>query len=58
MSYLRLTNNQDTMANGRDYIDLGPFYADICKVLEKGTGGRSLNDLSKSARNAIHQLTT
>ena len=58
MSYLKLTNNQDTMANERDYIDLGPFCADICKVLEKGMGGRSSNDLSKSARDAIHQLTT
>ena len=58
MSYLRLTHRQDTMANEQDYVDLGLSCADICKALERGMGGKSLNDLSKSVCDAINQLTT
>ena len=51
------THNQDTMANEQDYVDLGLSCADICKALERGMDGKSLNDLSKSVCDAINQLT-
>ena len=46
------------MINEQDYVDLGLSCADICKALERGMDGKSLNDLSKSVRDAINQLTT
>ena len=52
-----LTRTQDTMANEQDYVDLGLSCADICKALERGMDGKSLNDLSKSVCDAINQLT-
>ena len=54
----RLTRSQDTVANEQDYVDLGLSCADICKALERGMGGKSLDDLSKSVCDAINQLTT
>ena len=44
------------MANERDYVDLGLSCADICKALERGMGGKSMDDLSKSVCDAINQL--
>ena len=46
------------MANKQDYVDLGLSCADICKALERGMGGKKLNELSKSVCDAITQLTT
>ena len=46
------------MTNEQDYVDLGLSCADICKALERGMDGKSLNELSKSVRGAINQLTT
>ena len=46
------------MANEQDYVDLGISCADICKALERGMDGRSLNDVSKSVCDAINQLAT
>ena len=46
------------MANEQDYVDLGLSCADICKALKRGMDGRSLDDLSKSVRDSINQLTT
>ena len=46
------------MANEQDYVDLGLSSADICRALERGMDGKSLNDLSKSVQDAINQLTT
>ena len=46
------------MANEQDYVDLGLSCADICKALERGMGGKSLDDLRKSVCEAINQLTT
>ena len=46
------------MANEQDYVDLGLSCADICKALERGMDGKSLNDVSKSVCDAINQLTT
>ena len=51
------TRSQDTMANDRDYVDLGLSCANICKALERGMGDKKLNDLSKSVCDAINQLT-
>jgi len=45
------------MLNELDYVDLGLFCADICKALEQGMGGKSLDDLSRSVRDAINKLT-
>ena len=58
MRHSRLTRSQDTMANEQDYVDLGLSCADICKALERGMGGKTLDDLSKSVCDAISQLTT
>ena len=46
------------MNNEQDYVELGLSCADICKALERGMDGKSLNDLSKSVCDAINQLTT
>ena len=46
------------MANEQDFVELGLSCADICKALERGMGGKSLNDLSGSVCDAINQLTT
>ena len=46
------------MANEQDYVDLGLSCADICKALKRGMDGRSLDDLNKSVRDALNQLTT
>ena len=45
------------MANDQDYVDLGLSCANICKALERGMGGKTLDDLSQSVRDAINQLT-
>ena len=46
------------MANEQDYVDLGLSCADICKGLKRGMGETKFEDLSKSVRDAINQLTT
>ena len=46
------------MADERDYIDLGLSCIDVCKALELAMYGKTLNDLNKSARDAINQLIT
>ena len=46
------------MANKQDYVDLGLDCADVCRALDRGIGGRQLNDLSQSVCEAIEQLTT
>ena len=57
MRCARITHNQDTMANEQDFVDLGLSCVRICKALERGMDGKSLNDLSKSVCDAINQLT-
>ena len=49
--------DQDSMANKSDYVELGLACADVCKALERGMGGKKLDDLSQSVREAIEQLT-
>ena len=46
------------MANEQDYVDLGLSCADICKALERGIDGKSMDDLSKPVCDAINQLRT
>ena len=58
MGCFRLTHSQDTMANEQDYVDLGLSCADICRALERGMNGRTLDDLSQSVCDAISQLKT
>ena len=51
------TNNQDSMANELDYVEIGLFCAKICGALERGMNGRRLEELSQSVVDAINQLT-
>ena len=53
----RFTRSQDSMANELDYVELGLACADICRALDRGVGGKKLDDLSQSVCDAINQLT-
>jgi hypothetical protein len=46
------------MVNELDYVELGLFCADICRVLDRGTNGKQLDEFAQSVRDAIGQLTT
>ena len=46
------------MVNKTDYVDLGLACAGVCKVLDRGMGGRRLDELNQSVFEAIEQLTT
>ena len=54
----QFTRLQDFVANEQDYTELGLYCADICTALDRGVDGKSLDDLSRSVREAINQLTT
>ena len=54
----RLTFLQDSMSNEQEYIDLGLYCADICRSLDRGMGGKGLDDLNQSVREAVNQLTS
>ena len=58
LRHFKFTHLQDTMVNEQDYVDLGLSCADICKALKRGMGEKKLEDLSKSVRDAISELTT
>ena len=45
------------MANNSDYVELGLACADVCNALDRGMNGKKLNDLNRSAREAMNQLT-
>ena len=45
------------MANKIDYVELGLACAKVCKALDRGMNGRTLDDLNESVREAINQLT-
>ena len=47
---------QDSMANKTDYVELGLTCANVCGALDRGLGGKKLDDLSQSVREAIAQL--
>ena len=57
MKHSRFTDNQDSMANKSDYVELGLTCADVCKALNRGMNGKKLDDLSQPVREAIEQLT-
>jgi hypothetical protein len=46
------------MTNETDYVDLGLACADVCRALDRGMGGRRLDDLGRTVCEAISQLTT
>ena len=46
------------MLNDLEYVELGLSCADICRALNRGMGGKKLDDLSQSVCDAINQLTT
>ena len=48
---------QDTMGKEQEFIGLGLYCADVCKALERGLNGKRSEELSKSLREAIEQLT-
>jgi len=45
------------MANEGDYVDLGLTCANVCTALDRGLGGKRLNELNNSVCEAIKQLT-
>ena len=55
---LRLTFDQESMISQQDHVDLGQNCAEICRVLDRGTKGKKIEDLSQSVHEAISQLTT
>ena len=56
MAHLRFTRNQESTANESDCVELGLTCADICKALDRGMEGKTLDDVSQSVRDAIEQL--
>lgn len=57
MNMHTMTILQDSVANERDYVELGLTCADVSQVLDRGLNGRQLDDLSQSVLGAIEQLT-
>ena len=54
----KFTNDQDSMANELEYVEIGLHCADICEALDRGMKGKSLDELSQSVCDAINRLTT
>jgi hypothetical protein len=52
------TLTQDTMANKREYVELGKSCAAVCEALNRSLNRRRLDDLSRSVLGAIEQLKT
>ncbi|KAF9787280.1 P-loop containing nucleoside triphosphate hydrolase protein, partial [Thelephora terrestris] len=48
---------RDSVANRDDYVALGLACADVCRALERGLDGRRADQLTRSALEAIGQLT-
>ena len=46
------------MSNQEEYVEIGLSCADICRALDRGVGGKRLDDLNRSVCEAINQLTT
>jgi hypothetical protein len=44
------------MANEEGYVEVGLSCAQICKALDRGIDGKSLEDLSMSVRQAMLDL--
>jgi hypothetical protein len=56
-SSLRFTFVQDSMANKKDYVELGKSCGRVCQALDRGLDGRQLDELSRSVLEAIGELT-
>jgi len=54
----KFTNDQDSMANELEYVEIGLHCADICEALDRGMKGKGLDELSQSVCDAINRLTT
>jgi len=52
------TCGQDSMANKRDYVELGLTCADVCNTLHRRTNEGRTNKLSRSVYEAIEKLAT
>jgi len=46
------------MVNELDCVELGLACADVCNALDRGMGGKRLDQLNRSVCEAIEQLTT
>jgi len=46
------------MVNKLDCVELGLACADVCGALDRGMGGRRLDELNRSVCEAIKQLKT
>ena len=55
---LPLTAIQNSEAHEQDYVDIGLFCTDVCRALDRGLGGRQLDEVSRSVRGAIEELAT
>ena len=55
--FSRLTPNKDLTVDGLDYVELGLFCVDICRVLDRGMNGKKMDDLSQPVYDAINGLT-
>ena len=55
---LQLMFLQDSTSNEEEYVKIGLNCADICGALDRGMGGKRLDELNQSVCGAIKQLTT
>ena len=46
------------MVSELDYVELGLYCANVCRVLDRGMSGKRLDELSQSAYDVINQLTS
>ena len=49
---------QDTMANSKDYVDLGRNCGNVCQVLNRRLKGKRPDELTEAVLDAIGDLTT
>ena len=54
----RLTAGQDSTltVNELDFVELGLFCADVCRVLDQGTNGRGRDEFNRSVHGAMDLL--
>ena len=53
-----MERHEDSMINEVDYVELGLACADACTALDRGLGGKRLEELNNSVCDAITQLKT
>ena len=47
---------QDSIPNKLDYVELGLAHVDVCKALDRGMNGKTLDELGQPVCEAIGQL--